>query len=826
MLFYVNLDLGDGVIRPVVVSASMQNDESKLYFSQVEMLGDVYTLKAMAQNNMRCKVDLCNERPIVIHESGGTDFTAIYTIFSEVLENTFPDAQYEEIAKKINSQVNTSFTLEEIKNFKESCLTIKKYMNDRPTFRIDIDLTYIVDLNVKGAIKKINDNITGLSFISSGINRTLLMEKPSDKVFLKIADYSDIVSDTFTLPSRKEVMPDYSDESFYSPEYKEVATIYDIPLIEGSVDNNKKELFDNEREYYNALKELIDYGIGQKYPDNSLEECVEKKVYDKDVYNYLLELTIKAAYFNWDHVGLLPEREYDDEDDDDDITREVESDDSGGGGMFYSKKQSSGTFGFTGGLTKIKGYMDAEVSKNIYAPVEILIRMLRWGNRKPRRIVLKNAFAELDLNSFTLVTPQEGIDDGTVKIVNGVEFHLAAIVEASGDFKDLSYLKNQGVNFIGMNVPVGAVMLRHFSIDDGKRTLYQRVYMSLADIVEVLDARPQAINGITRSSDGSFKVSFITSEEEQEALMTTIEQALRLINTSTTKEDYLFVSDKVINHGLSLNTKTKNLGYLGLMGKYFYSPETNLDLGRLNYISKGEFIEKARKNLDINGVVQANIASELLPSMVKAINYGLEIQIESGEVSLEEMLNIYALAYLKEPVTLELDEVKTEIPKSSTEHKLERLMIKGKSNEGEMVMALKESLGKLIYMAVPANAVLEPVKVQQVKTTLDANKKKVHTRTEMEEVICYYTNVKTDSGVKYLFTTLDEKNGAKNFDSSNGYVLPKIQGALSLGGMVNILFNDFGRMLMGKEKDTKIRFANEKTMVTIINAMNKAKIDV
>lgn len=825
MLLYANLDLGDGVIRPIAITSSMQNDESKLYFSQVEMLGDVYILKAMAQQNMRCKVTTCNGKPIVIHESGGEDFTAVYDLFAKVLENTFPDAQYEEIANKVNSQLGGGFTGEDIKRFKEGCLALKKYRDNPPSFRINIDLTFIVDLDVKDVINKINDNITGLSFVSSGINKTLFMDKPSSKVFIKIPMYPAIIEDNYSLPSRGEIMPEYEDVLFYTPDYKEKALVFDIPLIEGSVENNKKGIYDNEREYYNALKELIDYGISQKYPDNTLEECIEKCIYDTDVYNYILDLIIRAAYFNWDHVGLLPEHD-DEEDDDDDITSEKSTEDSGGGGMFYSKKQSNGTFGFTGGLTKIKGYVDAEVSRNIYAPIDILLRMLRWGNRKPRAIVLENGFTELDLNSFSILTPQEGIDDGVVKIENGVEFHLAAVVEASGDFKDLTYLRNQGVNFTGMNVPVGAMCIRHFSIDDGKRTLYQRVYMSLADIAELLEERPNAINGIKKDSNGNFSVSFVTSLEEQEALATNLLQSLAVINTSATKEDYLFVSNRVINHALTLNAKTTNLGYLGLMRKYFYSAETNMELGRLNYISKAEFISKASEHRDANGVVQANIASELFPSMLKAINEGIAIQIDNGEVSLEEMLNIYALAYLKDPITLDLDDVQSSPIKTATENKLERLMIKGKSEEGDMVMGLKESLGNLIYMNVPADAVLTPVKVKQVQAGQDSNGKKVYTQTGMEQVVAFYTTIKTDTGTKYLFTTIDEERGTKAFDSSNGLVAQQIPKALTLGSMVTILFNDFGRILMGKENDTKIRFANEKAMVTIINAMNKAKIDV
>ena len=828
MIFTSNFILNDGKQYEIAVLGKLVNSDGVLYFKIKEMLGSSQVLSALADDGSLCYVTASGDHPLPVAESGCINLTAIYTLLADHLGTTLPDDTYNKFAIAINQQLNLGVTAEDIKAFKEGCEAIKDYISKPVNFKMDIALTSLKDLDVKQLIDKINTGSHGLSFVNSGLNKTLKMTSPSSKVFIRLPNYADVSSGAYSLPTKDEVMPPYSNPVFETVHYKNYASGEDLPFIEGNASNNRLEIQDNEMEFYSALKEYLRYGIEQQY-EKSLEEITSQELLDSDVYEYLNDLAERVLRFGWKHTGVLPEEIEEEGNNDETGEEDVET------AKVFTILKSAGSRPFASGTIKLKGFIDAECSRNPEAIAEIIIKLLRWGNRKPNKIVVDKGMYDLELNTFQVMASKETYDDGEVEIVNGREFILVSEIDATGTFVDHTYLSNIGVNINTMHCPVGVVCTRTYLINNKKDTLLQYVYMSLADVVELLEERPNAIEGIKLGSDGKFTVTKPYGEENYDKFKISLEHAINKINADKEKENKLFVSDKVIEHALSVNAKTDSLGYLGVMKAYFYNSNTNVDLGRLNYVSVEECADKVLLGKSVEELVTANIAHTLFPAMLHSIKDTEEIMDRNGEITLEEVLDIYLINSIKYPIDLSLDDVEGSKPEpkvntSSAEDKLKRLSLDttNDNNVGGMVMSLKEQLGNLMYMDVPADAVLQPVKIREFTESPHPTnpKKKVKNYTGNDVIVAFFAKVQVEGGVKYLFTTLDETNGRKAMNISAETVVPSPAKALGLQDMVPILFNDFGRILQGREKDTKIRFSNERAMVTIINNLNKANIEL
>ena len=124
------------------------------------------------------------------------------------------------------------------------------------------DRTKLSELNAKVQ----ETLVPGLSFVKQGKNRTHKMRKSTDYVFIELPSYERIESETlYDFPLRDNVLPKLSDSMFATRMYKTVASELDMPFIEGDASNNRLEIQDNEKDFYNALNEYIDYCIEQEF---------------------------------------------------------------------------------------------------------------------------------------------------------------------------------------------------------------------------------------------------------------------------------------------------------------------------------------------------------------------------------------------------------------------------------------------------------------------------------------------------------------------------------------------------------------------------------
>lgn len=831
MIFTSKFKLNDGKEYEIAILGKLNGSDGVLYFKIKEMLGSADVLSALSDDGSLCYITASEDHPLPVAESGCINITAVYNSFAPYLGTTLPEGIYKQISDTINEKYNLGVTPNDMLEFKEGCEILKEYLSKPVNFRIDAALTSLKDLEVKKVIDKVNTGSHGLNFVNSGLNKTLKMATPSSKVFIRLPNYATVSSGSYTLPTKDEVMPDYSNPEYETVHYKNFASIEDLPIIEGSPRNNRLAIQDNEREFYNALKEYLHYGIQQQY-SKSLEEVEMTELIESDVFEYLKDLAERILRFGWQHTGVIPE-EIEEFSGDSSETGEESKETI----QVYAMMKSEGSKPFASGTVKLRNYIESESGKNREAIAEIIIKLLRWGNRKPSKIVVDNGMCDLDLNTFRIMESKESFDESEIERIGNAQYVLVSAIYATGTFMDHTYLNNIGVNINTMHYPIGILCTRTHKSRTGDKKRLQYVYMSIADVLEILETAPEEIKGITVTSDGKYIVEKPYGEEEYERYKTTLERAVAQINMDVDQESVAVVTDKVIEHALAVNANTADLGYLKILNKYLYSMSTNADLGRLNYISVEECADKAVLGKSPEQLAAANIAHNLLPGILHSMQDCEAIMDTKGEVDLEDMLNVYAINNIKYPIDLTLEDVEEEkeepkVDTSSVENKLKRLSIvqentEDNSNEvGGMIMSLKEQLGNVMYMPVPEGATLFPVKVKEYTEEVTDKGKKIKNYTGREIAVAFYCQLKTETGVKYIFSTLDETSGVKKLNIDKETILPEGVAALPLQDIVPVLFNDVGRLLQGKESATKIRFSNEAAMITVINHLNKANIQL
>ena len=466
------------------------------------------------------------------------------------------------------------------------------------------------------------------SFVDPSKNKTLYMEKPDSQLFIKIPRIEDIKNNYFNglkmIPKRQDIMPEPLDPLFLTPQYVQVTRNSTRYLVEGDSRNNKLPIQANEKLYYDAICKMLtlareDMETTYKTPEGEEVEAGEHSITYQAIRFYLIYLIEAAARFNWAHnARIVLSREDEIYDSDDDDNSSSTSDDVYGSNAYrYTTdidilgNMSAATIRNLRKSDNIseeqKRRIDAmlrrpsddiigevydmlfEIDRNCIA--EFLIKMLRWGNRKPTAITFScfesgssvnsdvNPF-EFDLAGFRPTTPSSSFVNSELKIVDGHEFMFDSLIVSGTVVKDTEFCYQE----IGtsMSIPSSVVGMKTYReyIGDQDISYKQYVYLSLFDILEIVAADPERIEGITLARDGTIKFEV----PERVGNPRAIRLGGVLTDVSRSKgEHLLYVSDTVTKNSVNLNASGDFGAYLRIINEIF----TNSDLS--NMVGLGSF---------------------------------------------------------------------------------------------------------------------------------------------------------------------------------------------------------------------------------------------
>lgn len=346
---------------------------------------------------------------------------------------------------------------------------------------ITTDLINKHNATFKSVFKNINDSE----------NVTMHQDSCTDTLFIEIPDRSVLLDDSTRLasliPRRMAVCTPYSDKGAYSPKYKELNVPKHLyPAIEGRQENNFLPIQENEKKYYDALTDWVKNNIIEEF--GSSEEIIDSLSKE-----YLTELADRIYSWHWGHNANVPANFIDTSDDED-------GDDSAeNSSSVESKYEFNREFGdsrvYDNAVIALNNFMEeASVSIGYRAYVEAVVKLARWGDRKPKALVLDGYDFSFDL-ATNMAIRNINISEYKVKMIDGHRYQLAAWITPSVAPQDTSVIKNDY-----RNTPFG-MALKSVFVNDAGDELDIPVYYSLFDAVPMILSGKLSIVGVERTGD-------------------------------------------------------------------------------------------------------------------------------------------------------------------------------------------------------------------------------------------------------------------------------------------------------------------------------------
>lgn len=628
MNYLVNTTLGQKE-RTLVLGIKNGNK----MFNIMEILGSNIT------NSVLLDVDEGIDFPFLIpkdkNNSGeNLDITALYKIFS----NAKFDVK-EDVMKALCQKLSSLFSEEDVRGLLKLSKDFYEYITaDSIKTVIKFPSSYYAKYDeVKAMVDKINSSGEAKPIYIEGENKTLFMTTPESELFIRVPSYEELTIGETNFPNPKDIFYPYPKDKMKvltGLNYKRgISKETPIEYVIGNIENNEMDIQDNERRYYNALVALMDYGIEKERPNVSLEECKKNKIGSQVVRDYLIDLILLGAYMNWLHTGGVPINlasmlcEGDDDEDSEDFEVDTNTDSSEGKRTFYSEVAYGGVF------KDYQAYLEDKMANSVfvedpYALIDIAIRMLRWGDRKPSRIKLPDN-TWLDLNSFTLVESSGNFSNSEIYIDDeGNNLFPIGVITMTDYMSSRDYIARNHIKTPSIDMPVGILCLRKFCGTDET----QIIAMSFIDVIKAYENNETSckIKGMRLVNN-----QFEFTEQFEESLKNQdlpIKEIVSTIKSDTKNKFKYYQYSGFVEAYFEMECFDKNTSILSIINEY-YSLSDLVVLSMCAYETTQELKDIiVSTSKPPREVINANIARYMIPLFCLAsskyedkVNNGVEV---------------------------------------------------------------------------------------------------------------------------------------------------------------------------------------------------------
>ena len=423
------------------------------------------------------------------------------------------------------------------------------YVNKSLSVKVDfrpVNINHIRLAETREAINKMNLSASVTArYVSQGQNITLKQELPLDRFFIPLPKYEDFKGGSLfsqkVIPDiRKTFMP-FSHKAYYSPIWKDLVnkstfdrkqvllaankikgglsfdendmnTWVDYPEshVLGSDENDDVPIADNEIEWYNAFLKFIRVDLVESFGEDIAEDMFQTGGLSEQMENFYESILESVLILNWSCAGQFPVFKHDPMDEEDDDS-ESEDERSEYEATFYAVNAGIEEFKVgIDGISMIRDFIKRVAvggkigeGQGCKTYAEALIKLARWGDRKPANLKLEGEKSLLSLTTCRFMNEVVDFEKMTVKKINGRLLSLNGYVTINWVIQDEEYKKEYGVDG-KIAVPVGVMASKYF---EGKENLRQYVYLSMSDVISEYIAGNQFIDGIELGSDGKFNVA-------------------------------------------------------------------------------------------------------------------------------------------------------------------------------------------------------------------------------------------------------------------------------------------------------------------------------
>lgn len=726
-----------------LVLFSKLGDSNFIDFKSI--LGNESTAKQLSDfgDRVQLKVAQSEDIPpfVIVGQSQAVNVSQFYSLFSsgKVSPNNIP-----ELAKKLQATPGGEiYTAEVLVKVARIGYELEQYLNGKSQpFKINILPVFYSDINSCQTRVKLHNGRLGdqPSYITSGINKTNLMSSPDDLFYLELPDYDKLQSGDFTLQSlmpKGDVAKPYPHPIYYTPyilaaqgsplktqavlnQLAEVITLTEeqkrtIPKIPdehlfGSDDNNLLDIQDNEREFYEALKELIIFDIKQTFGITNEEEIAEKykkATGSRRLLEYLQMLVVSAIELNWGHTGKYPIEIKDDDDDEEDLLDSVNDTDTDEGLKDSRSFLDLGQKIVVDGFNIVQEFITRAAvthGAGFDAYIEAIIKLYRWGDRKPKVLKLTDQDF-LVLNTLEYRTSLGIVNYNNPTLVDGYEMVLKSFIIFDERLADRKYKEMAGIQESVLVMPVGVLVHKMFGEE------YQTRFISLPEVLSVYKKDPtrKYIKGLVYNNG-------TLSLENPEDIHSPV--GLRqVVDTVLASKDKRYVFETPEEYrNLCLEYEVKDISELGVLFEMSVSDSTMSQwYPSLAFSSKEELAQKLRENpLPIPLYLKVNIASVILPYYF-AVSAELSSKVNP---SLEEVTKAYTEVAQRMGYTSSLQFLKKTEPQkeeelvNKTEEPVKEQQVQQPAPAVMQQSSAFESLGSVLITPVQPGEVVNAIKVE------------------------------------------------------------------------------------------------------------------
>lgn len=345
---------------------------------------------------------------------------------------------------------------------------------------------------IKGRVTSFGGTVSDSKFRETPDDELSIVIPGADRVFLD--------EPTTLIPSLKEVFNPYGDapglNTFDYRRFLDKIGGHEEYVI-GDVDKITDEIYPEEVNFYNSLVNLHNSCLIKTYGEEKLEECISQGVYSKEFVEYMYYFLEEVVRYHWNHGGKISLKSYVDEDineEDEDVVASSKNKEDDSLVKINAEFRIKNEHDFFNGSTVLKRAVALSSRVDIYASAKLLIQALRFGYKKPRKLVLATG-EYLDLNTFKLSETSGSFKDCEVKKTPlGNNYSINSILNANYRVYDSMYIRDNGINSPIIDVPIGLSLVQEF---EGTEQ-FKVVNISFVDLLNSYGKDPSlTIDGIT-----------------------------------------------------------------------------------------------------------------------------------------------------------------------------------------------------------------------------------------------------------------------------------------------------------------------------------------
>lgn len=679
MIFVITSKLDTGAEVMQVIGGQLPGEGIDNVYSAQDIIGNNNIFTKFRQE-ADIKIALLPDNNVLSLLCTSDDFigvTNVYDLVNNYLTEHNLDTLPAEISQKLiaklmsmNLDRNTAICIITF------CMAHRQYLQSDKLFgtvNIGVD-AYHPDYfdATKDFIDSMNQQSTWpFSLISMSENVTKYQETPEDELFIEIPARQLLLDESVNIksliPKKSQLFNPYGaatldDMATYKdPGVKFPQDLYSA--VEGTLQNNELEIQENEKKYYQSLIEWVKFNM-EAEATGDVDLSTSNPNLDTISQDYLSSLCEMLYSWNWDHNPNIPL--YDEEKEEQEYL--LESDEDGIKSNYVHRATKREQEAIAAGMTDLTDLRERhinaiellqdflrEASLNLGYGVyiEAVIKLARWGSRKPTMLFFKDYPLVFDLGSNAVKQYIGYIDNYELQQSNECDASALCVIYDNTIFADKQYLRRLGYSYDKLLAPIGVLGKKTYvnKTNNGPATLDFEVYYSIIDIVRsyVTGTNEFKLDGI-KYQDGQFSCN------EDIVCDSTITLSKLAASYASNRNNLM------LNPFCSSNTLQNLYMDLGVVLGSADAPLHHFSIlqskQRVNDLQKDITLQKFESKEDLNAkrerreirllkyAVETGVASVILPIFIKASIKIAELGNET--VSLASILNVYKEIMLQE----------------------------------------------------------------------------------------------------------------------------------------------------------------------------------